>query len=458
MSGAGLRLGGGAGAAALRSSSGAPRCRPGGDSIDPERVQLNPLAVAGLGHVARIAATRTTSSKNGDREVARAEAVRHRFALQEGARQLVPHERVARCCRYLRKGESHVEVLHSPVEGRAHFGSLEVCSSVWLCPVCATKIAERRRAELVQAVNECKAGGGAVLHAAFTVRHKHGDDLRGLLERFTLAYRRLTGHRAYRELRKVYQLFGSVRALEVTHGEENGWHPHYHVLLFLSHPLDADQLAALVAALRELWARAAALEGLDMNQHGLEVRATGGAVADYVAKFGRDPQCDPWGPESELAKAHVKRARGDRSTPWDLLRRFKAGDGRAAHLWREYAGVFKGRNQLVWSPGLRALMGLEDEQSDQEVAQALPADAVHLGWLSLAQWHLVLRYEARAELLIVANGGNWGAVLAFVGELRARRLAERRRRGLEPPPPPVQLGLALWPGQTVAAGAVGVTR
>jgi hypothetical protein len=191
-----------------------------------------------------------------------------------------------------------------------------------------------------------------------------------------------------------------------------------------------------------------------MDDHGLTLRATGGAVADYVAKFGRDPQCDPWGPESELTKAHVKRARGGRSTPWDLLRRFTSGDGRAAHLWREYAGVFKGRIQLVWSPGLRAVLGLEDEVSNQEVAQALPDDAVHLGWIKFSDWLLVLRYEARAELLNVAGGGDWSAVWAFLDGLAARRLAERRRRGLEPLPPPRQLHLLL--PEVIASAVAGV--
>ena len=140
---------------------------------------------------------------------------------------ITPHERVARCNRYLQVGQTHVEVVHSAIEQQAHYGKLEVCSSVWLCPVCATKIAERRRAELSEGVDHCKVQGGAVLHLTLTVRHKHGDNLQNLLDRFTRAYRTMTGHRTYREkLRPLYQLFGSVRALEVTHSEANGWHPH----------------------------------------------------------------------------------------------------------------------------------------------------------------------------------------------------------------------------------------
>jgi hypothetical protein len=314
--------------------------------------------------------------------------------------------------------------MHSPAESRAHYSCVEVCSSVWLCPVCAAKIAERRRAELIEAVAQVEAQGGAVLHLTYTVRHDRHDDLANLVERFGRAYQRLTGHRTYRTLiRPTYQIFGSVRALETTHGE-HGWHPHYHVLLFLSHPLTDAELARLEVELRALWVRAAALDGLSMNEHGFKLRAGVGAGNAYVAK---------WGMEDELTKSHIKRGREGGSSPWDLLRAAGAGDGRSAHLWREYAGVFKGRRQLMWSPGLRALLGLEDEKSDSEVATTLPDDAVHLGWITLADWLIVLRYGKRGQLLNVAGVGDWGLCRQFLAELRAVRLADRLRRGLEPP-------------------------
>lgn len=415
--------------------------------LDSARVWVNPLARAPLGHIAKYAAARTTPRKTAARPLDRSEVVRRRFARQDVARRLIPHERVARCCRWVRKGWGGVEVLHSAAEGRAHLAGVEVCSSVWLCPVCAVKIAEGRRADLVQAVTYWRAaGGGSILFATFTARHHRDDALSTLLERFLAAYRRMTGHRAYRRLFRPgrgaqgasapFALVGSVRALEVTHGERNGWHPHCHVLLFFDRQLGDDEVSAITAALRSLWQSAAAAEGLDLlADRGVTVERTWGAIADYVAKYGRDPEIDPWGPESELTKAHVKTGRPGRSTPWDLLARAGEGDGRAAHLFREYAECFKGRQQLVWSPHFRALVGLEDDApSDQALAAARPADAVHLGWLSLSEWLLVLRYDARADVLNAAAGGDWSAVLALVRDLRRRRAEDRRRRGLDPPP------------------------
>lgn len=419
-------------------------------AISPDRAILNPLAGVPLGHIAKHAATRTTPSKIADSSAQRDAACIERYSLQDQARKLVPHERVARCGRFLSPQETAVEVMHSPGSGRAHYSRLERCGSVHLCPDCAAKISEKRRGELAQAVTATVADGGAVYMLTLTVRHNLGDDVERMVDKFSLAYRWMTGHRSYGDgktkkgIRFDYQIFGSVRALEVNYGR-NGWHPHYHILLFLSHPLSDAQLEALEAALRALWARAAAKHGLTMNEHGLSLRATGGAVADYVAKYGRDPQCSPWGVESELAKSHVKRARDGGATPTDLLRRYRSGDVQAGQLWREYARVFKGRQQLVWSPNLRALLGLEEVASDAAVAAALPGDAVHLGWITLADWLVVLRYGKRGELLNVASAGDWESVRLFVADLREKRLADRRRRGLEPPalppalPPPVQL-------------------
>ncbi len=99
-----------------------------------------------------------------------------RYADREVARWLVPHERVARCLRYPHPLAADVQVLHGqgPQGGTARFGGLEICGSVWLCPVCAAKITERRRRELEGGVarwveRRAPAGrGGVVLLVTLT--------------------------------------------------------------------------------------------------------------------------------------------------------------------------------------------------------------------------------------------------------------------------------------------------
>jgi hypothetical protein len=95
-----------------------------------------------------------------------------------------------------------------------------------------------------------------------------------------------------------------------------------------------------------------------------------------------------------------------------------AGDRRAAALWQEYAKAFKGRKQLVWSRGLRAVLGLAvEEKSDEEVAAEEVEDAVVLAVLTLAQWRVILANDARGELCDVASSGDAEQVRVFLASL-----------------------------------------
>jgi hypothetical protein len=89
-------------------------------------------------------------------------------------------------------------------------------------------------------------------------------------------------------------------------------------------------------------------------------------------------------------------------------------------LFNYYARWFKGKHQLVWSAGLRALLlKCPDEQSDLELAQEIEEDAVVLGTLSHEQWTVVLRNDARGQLLEVARSGDWQVVIKFLSLISA---------------------------------------
>ena len=40
---------------------------------------------------------------------------------------------------------------------------------------------------------------------------------------------------------------GRIVATEVTWGEQNGWHPHYHMILFFDHEINAQGLQTRLA-------------------------------------------------------------------------------------------------------------------------------------------------------------------------------------------------------------------
>jgi hypothetical protein len=309
-----------------------------------------------------------------------------------------------------------------------HFGNVMRCGAIWVCPVCAAKVSELRRDELQTAITEWCKGGGSVYLVTLTFQHKLHDDLAVMLDTFLGAFRAMTGHRSYRALRADYGLVHSVRALEVTVSTRNGWHPHLHMLYFSEQaPADSREGAAelerlLTVALYARWSVELDRVGLSASSaYGVKVQATAGAVADYVAKFGREPKrANPWGTESELTKAHTKRSRSESgATPFDLVRGYAAsGSVRCAAWFQEYARVFKGRRQLLWSRGLRAAVGLGVELTDEEAAEVEQEVAELVCELDGNQWAAVLAARARARVLAIARVASGDEVLAFVDSLR----------------------------------------
>jgi hypothetical protein len=325
----------------------------------------------------------------------------------------MPNERVAVCLRRPIPGASFVSVLYSPAQQAAHYGGLQVCGSVWMCAVCAARISEVRRLELTEAI---KAWGGQLVLCTFTLQHKASDAVGSLLDDLQGAVRKMRSCRAWKAFQERYGMVGSVRALENTYGV-NGHHPHQHVLFFVAGGID---LEAFTQELRDRWGASVAKVGRYASPRwGLDVQAADADIADYVAKYGREPK---WTTAHELAKAVSKRGRRDGLTMMDLLESYVVlGDRASGQHWREYALAFKGRKQLFWSKGLRALLGLVvEEKDDQEIVEEIVEDAVILAQLDLAAWRIVLANDVRGELLDVASSGDAEKVRLFLGSLGVR--------------------------------------
>ena len=338
-----------------------------------------------------------------------------RFALQSVARQVLPESRTAKCLRW-RAHKQDVKVWKSHEHKTAHYSGLQTCSSVWTCPVCAAKIAERRRAEVLGAMSVHQAGGGNVHLLTVTVPHQRGDNLVTLLEQQKEALRRFWNDREVKAVLAEMGYLGQIRATEVTHGRKsprnNGWHPHYHVLLFTGSGVD---LARFDKAQRRdwevrlymVWARVCKAAGLGLPSiaHGLKLDA-GDKASQYMTK---------WGLEHELTYGHIKKGKTGGETPFDLLRSLLAdpGDKQAAALFREYAEAFKGKRQLFWSHGLKARFAVA-ESTDEELAQRIEEGAELLGQITPQQWRDVLKVEARATVLEIAAKRSWHHVERFL--------------------------------------------
>lgn len=340
-------------------------------------------------------------------------SVFNRFVLQSAARDLVPRERVAFCLRRPIPTKEVVDVFYAPVSSSSHYGGLQVCGSVWMCPVCASKISEKRRIDMSDGIRSFydESGIRRVLLVTFTLSHSIRDNLSDVLSVLRRARRLLLAGRWWSDLRGSYGIVGQVRALECTYGS-NGWHPHMHVLLFFEREVP---IIPFTDDMKSRWSFAVSSAGGVANYaNGCDVRFTDAEIAEYVAKWGKDPK---WTASHELAKAVVKRGRSGGLTPLQLLSMYSGGDNNAGVLWLQYALNFKGMRQLFWSRGLRVRLGLKVEKTDEELAKEQDEIAILLAQLTIDQWRVVIGNDARADLLNVAMSGDRIQVLGFLSSI-----------------------------------------
>ncbi|MDD5385557.1 MAG: protein rep [Gallionella sp.] len=319
-------------------------------------------------------------------QMARAE----RYALKAVVNKILPKSRTSKCMRW-RVPKQSLQVLKSVEFNKAFYSGLQICASVWDCPICSGKITERRRVELTGAVAVAKGMGWQVMLLTCTVPHGLGDELSPMLDQMMDAWRKTTSNRKGKSVRAAICLEGTVRALEVTDGA-NGFHPHFHVLLFISSDVTTDTVQEYF---RPLWQDACVKAGLPRPSDAHGVRVDDGTyAAAYASK---------WGIESELTKGHSKKGKHDSMTPWDLLRCYLATKcERSRKRFIIYSEAFKGRRQLYWSNGLKAKLGVGD-LTDEELAHQEEERATLLSELTDDQWRAVLHTRSESALLDVAE-------------------------------------------------------
>ena len=408
-----------------------------------------------------------------------------RFDLQRASALLLPDMRVAHCL-WTATG-MHVDVIRRG--GDARFEGVQTCGSWSSCPICSARIAETRRQEL-RALEEWAGSprrGVRLVLMTLTARHRRRA-LGSLVKKMAAARNRMHGRKAYQRLRTA-AIVGTVAVREATHGAENGWHPHYHVLMVVRADSDAEALEIL-EPLRAVWLDCLRKEGLSGTAtRAFDIRG-GDAVSAYLSKHGRD-EADKarataaragWGISEEMTQSRTKRGRGTPDapsrSPMQILRDFADGDEDAGPLWQEYCRVMFRKPQMVWSDGLKAMVGLgevDDEQAAEGEEYSADADElIHTfdqdEWRSWRRWRGAILAAARRGPEAVASllrGGQQriegaGEVIEDdapappamtrpavpVGGLAARALARMpsHRRGDEGgddiiPPPPIKGGI-----------------
>jgi hypothetical protein len=324
---------------------------------------------------------------------------KHRYELQATARRLLPNlHRIQSCHRRPAHGQIYASIETNG--NRSRLAGIHTCDNI-VCPVCAPKIAMRHAKELAAAAAAAYAKGWKILHVTYTLSHHRGEALHNVLANITDARRKyfLAG-RAWQKIKMRLAIEGSARSLEVTYGE-NGWHPHFHELLFISGQTDPD----LETTLRNQWLRAVSKVGGHADfEHGLKVEEGHQYISEYLNKFGRLPSEGGSSVEMELSHGHTKVARKEGQTPFAMLESAHEGDEQAGQKYAEYACAIAGKAIIRWSCGLREILGLEVGQIDScSLDEEQPfAQVAALSWLALKKCSTLSLFPA---VLMAATAG-----------------------------------------------------
>ncbi|MEJ2866092.1 protein rep [Actinomycetospora flava] len=219
-----------------------------------------------------------------------------RSAARRGLATFTTRRRQAQCFDGLtthgetRAGDGSWARLRFAVPDGCQAGSLGI-EGVWrcgywaTCPECSAKIAAERAAELRDAIDVQLRHGDSVALLTLTSRHHSGMTLVDQVKAQRAAWRAIWKGRAGQDLRD--EIEGYCRVWEATHGE-NGWHPHWHVLLFLPGAWTPEQTRALGEDIWQRYDAGLRAEGFhSLRDHGgLDIRLAGWEEIDPTALGG----------------------------------------------------------------------------------------------------------------------------------------------------------------------------
>lgn len=381
--------------------------------------------------------TKSQSNTNSDdrKTLSNAQANRRSaYALKNTSAKLLPTERVAHCLNNRITDERGVDVRLNKSNGRAGYGNLMRCESVWVCPCCSARILAQRGSEVEQGVKSWAEAGGSVWMLTLTHSHQRTDNLVKKMKLLQKALSRFFGDRAMKSVFEQFGKTGQITALETTHSEANGWHPHHHILMFSSLSpeqflddavsvtydehgfieyvtphrerqlirqgrVDDIKLVSFEHFIKSYWVRICDAVGLGAPsiKRGATIH-NAAAVKTYLTKFKT---------AQELTNAQVKCGKNGSRNQWEILADAHNGCERSGKLWQIYAAAFKNSRQLFWSRGLKKLLLIDDIADDEIEESALAKvgdEIITVIELAVEDWNYIRRKNWRAELLeIVEN-------------------------------------------------------
>lgn len=402
-----------------------------GSAVHSETALLMPISTiadnsektkltASLGTTANTTPTQapTNAKTHGDnllryRELSFAQKILSQYNVPNQSLTDVHRTRVCHLHKTYQADSISVNVSESNNSSRASLSGVQTCSSVWSCPVCASRIALERRSEIKKALSWADENDYMVFMVTLTARHNIQSRLKSFRHKFKLAHDDWNGNGTMYRLRKKHRIRYTIKSVEVTYGD-NGWHYHYHILMFIEKKymlqLDDSALEMMTDKMRESWVYQLNKHGLSaVGEHALNVQAHGNVTEKYLTKLGVGLD-DTTDASYEMTGNQTK----DKSvTVWSILskarRGYQAGDGmrnKWSRLYSQYCVAMMGQAWITWTPKFKDLVGINDIDDDtaNELQAELERETMRkLLDISSRQFKAVRHYRAVADLLSIAG-------------------------------------------------------
>lgn len=255
-----------------------------------------------------------------------------------------------------------------------------------------------------------------------TLSHHKGMSLSDSLTALKGSYRALIQSRSWRDLAADSGLLAMITATEILYGQ-NGWHTHLHAIALHDRNLTEQDTAILVNSGAKQWKAQLERNAYTASlQHGFDVSNARYSVADYVAKFGRDPvdmsgRGKQWGLEREAVKGVSKQSRTIAGRSMQAILADSRGNARSAdgRLFTEYYNATFGNKLLTISKQAKELLGIDISiEDDQALIEAPDRNDILLAMLTRAQWAIILHKDRRDELLTIAALGDSDALHRYI--------------------------------------------
>lgn len=384
------------------------------------------------------------------------ENAKNRDRRLDKQRQMLPNERIADCSRKPIPAIGCITGIYNPDTQRAHFAGTIKCKSS-ACSYCALHLAAKIRQELSLALVQAGKKDIFAVMITATIRHNASQSLRQLRAALQKAWNATFSGEWYVKLCQEYMIEGKTKSWETTYGE-NGWHPHLHALLFMHLELVGRHLKDFETKIASRYIAALVKLGYDASiQRAITAKTAQSDIADYIAKFGREPKKRTWGADAEIALGALKRARRDGITPFELidaalgdqsvLQRLSYATGivdqqqlmqRAEALYKEYFYAFKRTPQIHWGKNLRKALELEQAEADYQEANSITTNLVemvqldpNIGWqqlLAVPDGRADLRAAIRTgDLQIVCNWLDDHGIHATIHQQRSPGIMPKAR-------------------------------